>query len=145
MEIAKSILYSIGAFVFLLQSVVAEATLVNTLEKIQKKGYLEVSMTSKDQPPFFMTNEKGELIGIDVEIAFHGDGQPIDAGIVFTAAEEERVFTHGQIEGAFGRDRTILVPAGDPHHHIAFVAGEIPNGGIVARGQVIDFKIERVA
>jgi len=69
MEIAKSILYSIGAFVFLLQSVVAEATLVNTLEKIQKKGYLEVSMTSKDQPPFFMTNEKGELIGIDVEIA----------------------------------------------------------------------------
>lgn len=67
MKIIKSVFFLIAAVI--LQSSHAESSSINTLERIQKKGYLEVSMTSKDQPPFFMTNEKGELIGIDVEIA----------------------------------------------------------------------------
>lgn len=67
MKIVKSVFFLIA--VMFLQSSYAESSPVNTLARIQKKGYLEVSMTSKDQPPFFMTNEKGELIGIDIEIA----------------------------------------------------------------------------
>jgi polar amino acid transport system substrate-binding protein len=41
----------------------------STFERVLKKGYLQVAMTKLDRPPFFMKNEHGELIGVDVEIA----------------------------------------------------------------------------
>jgi len=39
------------------------------IRKIRKRGKLIVAMHGKDQPPFFMHDKKGTLIGIDVELA----------------------------------------------------------------------------
>ncbi len=40
-----------------------------TLDDIKIRGVLRVAMHAKDHPPFFMVDEKGELIGIDIELA----------------------------------------------------------------------------
>lgn len=52
------------------QKVKAETLLTHSsFEEIKKRGVLRVAMHQKDHPPFFMVDEKGELIGVDVEIA----------------------------------------------------------------------------
>lgn len=55
--------------IFVVTTVSQDLDAFKTFSRIQKKGFLEVSMTKSDQPPFFMENEMGELIGIDVDIA----------------------------------------------------------------------------
>jgi polar amino acid transport system substrate-binding protein len=45
------------------------ADLTQDIQSIKDKGELVVAMHSKDQPPFYMTNKSGELIGFDVEVA----------------------------------------------------------------------------
>lgn len=39
------------------------------IERIVKSGVLRVAMVEIDQPPFFFTNHKGELAGLDVDLA----------------------------------------------------------------------------
>lgn len=52
------------------QEAKAETLIANSsFDEIKKRGVLRVAMHQKDHPPFFMLDEKGELIGIDVEIA----------------------------------------------------------------------------
>jgi len=41
----------------------------SSFEDIRKRGVLRVAMHQKDHPPFFMVDEKGNLIGVDIEIA----------------------------------------------------------------------------
>jgi polar amino acid transport system substrate-binding protein len=38
------------------------------IQRIKDKGIIVVAMLNEDQPPFFMTNKKGELYGLDVRI-----------------------------------------------------------------------------
>ena len=40
-----------------------------SFDEIKKRGVLRVAMHQKDHPPFFMVDEKGELIGVDIEMA----------------------------------------------------------------------------
>lgn len=42
---------------------------ISGTQAIIKKGVLDVAMHEKDQPPFFMVDKGGTLIGVDVEIA----------------------------------------------------------------------------
>ena len=52
------------------QKIKAETLLAHSsFDDIRKRGVLRVAMHKKDHPPFFMVDEKGELIGVDVEIA----------------------------------------------------------------------------
>ena len=39
------------------------------IKEITDRGYLRVAMVAKDQAPFFFTNESGEFVGVDVDIA----------------------------------------------------------------------------
>ncbi len=41
----------------------------NSFAAIKKRGVLRVAMNAIDRPPFFMVDEEGELIGVDVEMA----------------------------------------------------------------------------
>lgn len=67
----KSYLTHIFLLVFLICGLVFPKEILadSTFERVIKNGYLQVSMTKLDHPPFFMKNERGELIGVDVEIA----------------------------------------------------------------------------
>lgn len=67
----KSYFPQVFLLVFLIISLVFpnEILAESTFERVLRNGYLQVSMTKLDHPPFFMKNEHGELIGVDVEIA----------------------------------------------------------------------------
>jgi polar amino acid transport system substrate-binding protein len=52
-----------------LASTASEPALSPDIQRIVERGKLIVSVLSKDNPPFFMTNQQGELDGSDIKMA----------------------------------------------------------------------------
>jgi polar amino acid transport system substrate-binding protein len=64
----KKRMFLVATFLVLSLTIVVGASAGSSMERITKKGELVVG-TSGTQPPMSVTNKKGELIGMDVDIA----------------------------------------------------------------------------
>ncbi len=51
------------------QKVAAKQNTPTDLQKLKQKGVLRVGLTKVDEPPFYMVDEEGKLIGLDPEMA----------------------------------------------------------------------------
>ncbi len=58
-----------------------------TIKSILDRGVLRIGMHKTDQPPFFMTDKNGELIGFSVEIA-KGMGERLGVPVVFDRSSD---------------------------------------------------------